>query len=355
MYLSHYFNSCGGERLWFDDTREFAAHLSHVRESRQRSIEKRVEEVASREGISSRWAISFLEASMSRLEAWITHPTVPVGQISAYRRGPTKRENERNHKELRRIINDLGYSALLLKGSCTNKAGEPSAEWSWCVIGRTGQTPNPVDVSEDELEQQMRELAGRYDQESFVVTKPSRKQVVLASAEGGRRSVDIETARLGVDAFHWVHAGNRSGDEHVAGIRESDDKAFALESLDHRIQELPCEIFPISMPGKTRVFGPARFWRDGLAEDGREDLVDTVDYFYSRSAPDLSNRWWPNTRKAERLLGHEMQDQIMERTQDQHALVRDGYLEEAKAVSRELEDRNRDYRMMARRWNLRPR
>ncbi len=199
MYLSHYFNSCGGER-WFDDTREFAAHLSHTRESRHRSIEKKVDETASREGISSGSAISFLEASMSRFEAWITHPTVPVGQISAYRCGLTRRENERNHKELRRTINDLGYSALLLKCTCTNKSGEPSAEWSWCVIGRTGQAPNPVAVSEDELEQQMRELAGRYDQESFVVTKPSRKQVVLVSAEGGRRSVGIETTRLGVDA-----------------------------------------------------------------------------------------------------------------------------------------------------------
>ena len=354
MYLSHYFNSCGGER-WFDDTREFAAHLSHTRESRHRSIEKKVDETASREGISSGSAISFLEASMSRFEAWITHPTVPVGQISAYRRGPTKRENERNHKELRRIINDLGYSALLLKCARTNKSGEPSAEWSWCVIGRTGQAPNPVPVSEDELEQQMRELAGRYDQESFVVTKPSRKQVVLVSAEGGRRSIGVETTRLGVDAFHRVHAGNCPGNERVAGIKEADDKAFVLESRDHRIQELPCEILPISMPGKTRVFGPARFWRDGLAEDGREDLADTVDYFYSRSTPDLSNRWWPNTRKAERLLGHEIQDQIMERTQDQHALVRDGYLEEAKAVSRELKDRHRDHRMMARRWRLRPR
>ena len=319
MYLSNYFNCHGGENSWLDDTERFQERESQIQSMRGVEIENGVREIAAQEGIRSNHVISFLERSMSRFESWITHPTVSTCQITANKDELSLRQNQKRNKQLRLKINSMGYSTQLVKGTYTDRAGNTYDEWSWFVIGRrVRKGEEPVDTPEDEFEKEMVRLAKAYDQDSIIVTKPSKGLIKMVFPDGKQRPVVFKISRFGADAFNHMNSMRKKGLSYGGTKikKNSDDKVWSFESLE---EEELC-VFPISMPGKTRVFGPARFWRDGLAEDGREDLCDTVDYFFSRGESDLSDEWWPNTRKSDRILIHEMQDQILELVQDVHYL-----------------------------------
>ncbi len=332
MNLSRYFNGVGGEGSGYEYPMAFRKRLAETRDLKEGLIRERVEEAMEREGIANSKAVHFLEESLARFETWINHPTVSTCQITASRRCHTVRENQRRNKKLRHEINKLGYRVQLVKGAYTKRGGETYDEWSWFVIGRridwSGEE-EPGDTPEEVFEGENLALARRYGQATIIVTRPSRKEVLMLD-RNGKTLKTLPIKRFGADAFNAMNkmrtAGKDHGRERIEGtlyqVSFPSGPGFSL--------------LPIKMPKiASLVMSTPWFW-PSLRRDGRDDLIDTVDYLYSRASPDLSNKWWSNTRREDRLILHHMQEEIMDLLQDALGMERRGEKEEGKRLREEM-------------------
>ena len=355
MYLSRYFNGVGGEGSWYEYPREFRERLVETRDMKKDLIRERVEEAIEREEISSSTAVCFLEESLARFETWINHPTVSTCQIKASRRLHTVRENQRRNRELRHEINKLGYSVQLVKGNYANRGGETYDEWSWFVIGRKMDgigEKEPGDTPEDVFEGEILALARRFGQATIIVTRPGLKEVLMLDSHG-KILKTLPIKRFGADAFHALARMRTAGkDQGGARINGTPHQAWL-----HARQEF--SLLPIRMPTYPRPSSLSRWFRQGVSEDGRNDLIDTVDYLYSRASPDLTDKWWPNTRREDRLILHHMQEEIMDLLQDALGMERRGEKEEGKRLREERNSLLGDWlkiRQMGKRgWGSSPR
>ena len=340
MNLSRYFNGVGGEGSGYEDPMAFRKRLAETRDLKAGLIRERVEEAMEREGIANSKAVHFLEVSLARFETWINHPTVSTCQVTASRRCHTVRENQRRNKKLRHEINKLGYRVQLVKGAYPKRGGETYDEWSWFVIGRridwSGEE-EPGDTPEEVFEGENLALARRYGQATIIVTRPSREEVLMLD-RNGKTLKTLPIKRFGADAFNAMNKMRTAGKDHG---RER------IEGTPYQVSFLSgpgFSLLPIKMPKMASlVISTPWFW-PSLRRDGRDDLIDTVDYLYSRVSFDVNSKRWIQTRKGDRLILHRMQEEAMEMDQDILDLERRGEKEEAKRLRENLSSLLEDFR-----------
>lgn len=346
MRYSNYYCANGEEATSISGySSEFLRGVGDVMDSP--AFEERMEELILSERISNRHVISFLERSMGRFLYWMRHPRTSICQISAYRHEPpkyhergrirpetdfTKKANSIQHKLLRRDIDNLGYSAQLVKGSYVyRKKGGPTipvTEWSWIVIGLRGREKDADGRStpKDVFEEEMLGLARTYHQESIIITKPSRRLIHLAFTDN-RGPTAFTKVRVGAQAIEKLK--NHQLALQQGQIPSGGGHARTGRNNPYAVWVLTDGILPISRPAMGFMSLGGMFL-NGLVEDGRGDLLKEIEDYYSYDGLRVyEEKWWRDISKEERRWGLEMDRRITRTRHEFHELETSGTPQEA--------------------------